>query len=575
MKKTIIRRQTTTSVNDLPKELHPILQHVYRNRGVQSASELERGLDKLLPYQQLMGIEGAMLCLYEALQQQQRILIVGDFDADGATSSAVAVSALRALGAGEVHYLVPNRFEYGYGLTPEIVEVAKKWQPDLIITVDNGISSCAGVAAAKAVGIKVLVTDHHLPGAELPIADSIVNPNQTGDVFPSKNLAGVGVIFYVMLALRSYLREREWFTKRSIAEPNMASLLDLVALGTVADVVPLDKNNRILVHQGLQRIRAGTARVGIQALLTVAGRSCERLVAADLGFAIAPRLNAAGRLDDMSLGIECLLCEDPKRAQTIAGELDALNKERRLIEEDMQQQALQELAKLNFNNNELPYGVCLFDKSWHQGVIGILASRLKERLHRPVIAFAPGTDGELKGSARSIAGVHIRDVLDLIASSNPGLISRFGGHAMAAGLALEQAKYTQFAQCFAAEIAKQIGTKNLQGVIESDGELAAADFAMPLAEALREGGPWGQTFPEPLFDGEFRVLYQRLVGNKHLKLTLGLAGQTKSFDAIAFNVDLKQWPNHRCEQVRAAFRLDINEYQGVKNLQLVVEHLEV
>lgn len=574
MKKTIIRRQATTTNHDLPNELHPVLQHVYRNRGIVSTAELERGLEQLLPYQQLKGIDAAVMCLYTALQQQQRILVVGDFDADGATSSAVAVSALRLLGAAEVHYLVPNRFEYGYGLTPEIVEVAKQWQPHLIITVDNGISSCAGVAAAKAVGIKVLVTDHHLPGAELPAADAIVNPNQEGDEFPSKNLAGVGVIFYVMLALRSYLREQNWFEQRGIATPNMASLLDLVALGTVADVVPLDKNNRILVHQGLQRIRAGKARAGIQALLTIASRGYERLVAADLGFAVAPRLNAAGRLDDMSLGIECLLCDDLKRAQTMASELDSLNKERRLIEEEMQQQALRELAKLHFDNNELPYGMCLFDKSWHQGVIGILASRLKDRFYRPVIAFAPGVDGEIKGSARSIPGVHVRDVLDTIASQNPGLITRFGGHAMAAGLALPEAHYSQFAQCFAAEVAKQLNNKNLQGIIESDGELHTADFTLPVAEALREGGPWGQNFPEPLFDGQFQVLNQRLVGNKHLKLTLGFLGQTKSVEAIAFNVDLKQWPNHRCEQIHAAFRLDINEYQGIKNLQLIVEHLE-
>jgi single-stranded-DNA-specific exonuclease len=577
IKKTIVRRSlpehNPLSAHDLP----PLLQRVYITRGVQSVTELERGLDQLLPYQNLLGIKQATQYLADAVTQQKRLLVIGDFDADGATSTAVAISALKLFGAKHAQFLVPNRFEYGYGLTPEIVAVAKDLQPDVIITVDNGIANHDGVAAAKALGIQVIITDHHLPGHDLPIADAIVNPQQPGDNFASKNLAGVGVIFYVMLALRSKLRELNWFAAQNIPDPNMAQLLDLVALGTVADLVPLDRNNRILVYQGVQRIRAGKARPGINALLAVAGRAHERLVAADLGFAVAPRLNAAGRLTDMAVGIECLLSTDHNAARKIAVQLNALNDERRLIEREMQAQAFTELKKLRQLDEQidkLPLGVCLFDENWHQGVIGLLASRVKDHVHRPTIIFAVSNDQELKGSARSINGLHIRDVLAAINAKHPQVIKRFGGHAMAAGLTLMREHYKTFCQVFDDEVREQIDHNKLQGEIYSDGELGPREFCLEIAEQLREAGPWGQTFPEPIFEGKFKLVQQWLVGGKHLKLSLGVESLSQVLDAIAFNVDLEQWPNHRLEYIYAAYRLDVNEYQGRKSVQLIVEQME-
>ncbi len=571
MKKSIVRREVKSAEN--LAELHPLLQRVYAARSIQSVTEVERGLDKLLPYHALSGIDIAVNCLAEALQRQQHILIVGDFDADGATSTALAVSALQSFGANQVSFIVPNRFEYGYGLTPEIVEVAAKHKPNLIITVDNGISSFAGVDRANELGIKVIITDHHLPAPELPKAAAIVNPNQTGDAFLSKNLAGVGVIFYVMLALRSYLREHNWFSEKNITSPNMSQFLDLVTLGTVADVVPLDKNNRILVHQGLQRIRAGRVRIGIQAMLSVAGRNYATLTATDLGFAVAPRLNAAGRLDDMSLGIACLLCEDPNRAREMAVQLDTLNKERQSIEQEMQIKAQQALSKLRLSQ-DLPTGLCLYDPSWHQGVVGILASRIKDQLHRPVIAFAIINQNELKGSARSVTGVHVRDVLDAIATKHPNLITKFGGHAMAAGLTIHLDNFSTFAAAFDTEIKSHLDSAALEGKIYSDGELSSHEFNLSTAQLLRDAGPWGQNFPEPVFDGVFPVIEQRLVGQKHLKMTLGVNDKA-TVDAIAFNINPNHWPNHRCQKILAAYRLDVNEFRGIKNLQLVIEHLEV
>lgn len=577
-KKIIVRRAAPESTTLSAKGLHPLLHQIYAARGVQSTVELERNLTHLLPYQGLLGIEQAVACLSAAVQQQQNILIIGDFDADGATSTAVAVSVLRTLGAQHVNFLVPNRFDFGYGLTPEIVEVAvTQFQPQVIITVDNGISSHAGVLAAKAHGIKVVVTDHHLSSGILPSADAIVNPNQPGCTFASKNLAGVGVIFYVMLALRSQLRDAGWFKQLGLADPNMAQFLDLVALGTVADLVPLDRNNRILVHQGLQRIRNGKARPGIQALLNIAGRTNERLVTADLGFAVGPRLNAAGRLTDMSIGIECLLSDDVSVAQKLAAQLDALNKERRVIEFDMQQQALEELKKIGQLDNEktnLPLGVCLFDESWHQGVIGLIASRVKEQLHRPTIIFAPANERELKGSARSIPGLHIRDVLAAVAARYPQMLDKFGGHAMAAGLTLKREDYPQFCQAFAAEVANNLSPDDLRGVIYSDGALKSGDFSLELATQLRAGGPWGQAFPEPIFDGRFKVNQQWIVGGRHLKLMLQLDNAIQHLEAIAFNVDVECWPNHRLEYIQAAYRLDINEYQGRRTLQIIIDQLE-
>ncbi len=564
-------RQVPDQLPDLGK-LPPLLTRLYAARGVREARELERGLKNLLPFQQLRGVEAAVAVLQDALVRQQAILVIGDFDADGATASAVAVLALRSLGAARVDYLVPNRFEYGYGLTPEIVEVALQRSPDLLLTVDNGISSVEGVAAAREAGLRVVVTDHHLPGPELPAADAIVNPSQPGCNFPSKAIAGVGVVFYVMLALRAALRQAGWFGS-SCPEPNLAELLDLVALGTVADVVPLDANNRILVHQGLARIRSGRCRPGIRALLQVAGRAPERLVAADLGFIVGPRLNAAGRLDDMSLGIECLLAEDGSEALTMAQALDGLNQDRKAIERDMQQQALGVLEATWVEDEQMPFGLCLFQPEWHQGVIGILASRLKERYHRPVIAFADAGDGLLKGSARSVPGLHVRDALDAVAARYPGLISKFGGHAMAAGLSLPQTHFEDFCAAFDNEVRRHLCADDLAGRILSDGELRAEEFCLELATALREAGPWGQHFPPPGFHGEFVIIQQRLVGGRHLKLALQVEGCADILDGIVFNIDLEHWPNPNVRRVLAAFTLDVNEYRDRRSLQLLINHL--
>lgn len=572
----ITRRPASPWTSPWPEHLPSRLQSIYANRGVSSLEEMERSLQAMLRPQQLKGLEGAVARLVQAVTGGESLLIVGDFDADGATSCAVGVLALRDMGASKVEYLVPNRFEFGYGLTPEIVEVAKGYHPDLIITVDNGISSIDGVAAAKAAGIGVVVTDHHLPGRELPDADAIVNPNQPGCGFPSKNLAGVGVIFYLMSALRSALREAGWFAAKGIPEPNMGNYLDLVALGTVADVVPLDSNNRILVHQGLQRIRNGRARPGILALLDVAGRQRHRLVASDLGFTVGPRLNAAGRLDDMSLGIECLLCDNPDIAREMAVELDDLNRDRRSIEASMQQEALASLQNLVINDSaDMPWGLCLYDGQWHQGVIGILASRIKERFHRPVIAFADANDEEIKGSARSIPGLHIRDALDAVASACPGLLSKFGGHAMAAGMSLKRSDFPRFQQAFDGVVRQTLRAEDLQGEILSDGELGSDELNLPLAHLLREAGPWGQHFPEPVFDGEFYLVQQRIVGEKHLKLVLATdVARQQLVDAIAFNIDVREWPNHGAERIRLAYRLDVNEFRGRETVQLMAVHVE-
>ncbi len=574
MKKIIPRLIDPVALAALPDDLPPLLRRIYAARQVLDRSQLEHGLDKLQPTLALSGMAAAVALLQDALTQDWRIMIVADFDADGATSCALAVRALRALGARDVRYLVPNRFEYGYGLTPEIVAVAARQAPALIITVDNGVSSIDGVAEARRLGIHVLVTDHHLAGATLPAADAIVNPNLPGDTFASKNLAGVGVIFYVMLALRARLRESGWFKSRGITEPNLAVLLDLVALGTVADVVPLDHNNRILVEQGLRRIRAGQCCPGILALLEAGGRAPERLAATDLGFAVAPRLNAAGRLEDMAQGIECLLCDDLGMARQMAQGLDELNRERRSIEADMQEQALTAIAQLSLaEDSTLPTGLCLYDENWHQGVIGILAGRIKDRLHRPVIAFAPAGAGELKGSARSVPGLHIRDALDAVATRHPGLISKFGGHAMAAGLSLRRENFETFGAAFADEVSRHLDADDLHAVIHSDGELDADELSLSNAELLRASGPWGQGFPEPVFHGEFEVLSRRVVGERHLKFTVRRNNVSRPLDAIAFNAVESGIPDN-CKRLLLAYRLDVNEYRGLRSAQLVVEHLE-
>ncbi|HHM0567157.1 TPA: single-stranded-DNA-specific exonuclease RecJ, partial [Legionella pneumophila] len=473
-----------------------------------------------------------------------------------------------------VEYLVPNRFEFGYGLTPAIVEVASKWQPHLIITVDNGIASFEGVDAANKMGIDVLITDHHLPAESLPDACAIVNPNQPGCLFPSKSIAGVGVIFYVMLALRRHLSKSNWFSEINLPEPNMASFLDLVALGTVADVVGLDQNNRIMVNQGMMRIRQGQCREGIKALIEIAGRDYSRLRESDLGFAIAPRLNAAGRLDDMSLGIECLITTDPKMARSFCQQLDELNLERRQIESEMKEQAMLALEKLSINDEEnkhLPVALCLHDKTWHQGVIGILAGRMKERYHRPVIAFASVSEQELKGSARSVPDLNIRDVLAAVNKDNPGLILKFGGHAMAAGLSINPELLNDFRSAFVSEVLKHLDLSQCEGEILTDGPLQPHELNLETAQLIQQAGPWGQAFAEPVFDNVFEILDQRIVGKNHLKMTLISSQGGEPLDAIAFNVDLKSWPNHRIKYIHAAYKLDINFYQGRTRLQLLIQ----
>jgi single-stranded-DNA-specific exonuclease len=571
MTRQIVRRQSGSTAPDLPETIPPLLQRVYAARAIDSATDLDYALRNLDPPGLLGGLDAAVDLLEQALRDEQCIVVVGDFDADGATSTALCLRALRDMGARNVRYLVPNRFEFGYGLTPEIVAVAAGLQPDLIMTVDNGISSIAGVEAARQQGIRVLITDHHLPGTVLPPAEAIVNPNSPGDEFPSKNLAGVGVAFYVMLALRARLRRCGWFEQQAIPEPNLGRLLDLVALGTVADVVPLDRNNRILVQHGIQRIRTGQCVPGIRALLEVGQRNAARTVSTDLAFAVGPRLNAAGRLEDMSVGIECLLTDSAESAREMAARLDALNRDRKEIESDMQTRALEAIQELHLEAQGLPTGLCLFDPDWHQGVIGILAARIKERFHRPVIAFARVGNGELKGSARSIPGFHIRDALDAVAAHHPELITRFGGHAMAAGLTLDEAHYPAFAKAFDAEASRLLSEHDLNHTLYSDGELQTDEFSLETAQALREAGPWGQGFPAPVFDGRFRLISQRVVGERHLKLLLQPLNGEGQIDAIAFNT--AELPGS-CREVRAAYQLDVNEYRGMLSAQLVVEYIE-
>ncbi len=569
----ISRRDAKPVPADLAQVLHPVVARVLAARDVLSVSELDYSLDKLHPATMLAGMDDAVALLVDALAHDKRILVVADFDADGATGCAVIVRGLRLLGAAHVDYVVPNRFEFGYGLTPEIVAVAEQRAPDLLITVDNGISSIDGVAAAAARNVPVIITDHHLPGERLPRAAAIVNPNQAGDNFPSKCLAGVGVAFYLLIALRAALRDGRWFGERGLQEPNLGQLLDLVALGTVADVVPLDANNRILVAQGIARIRGGRLQPGVAALLEVAGRDSNHLTASDLAFAVAPRLNAAGRLTDMALGIECLLCDDASLAAEMAATLDGLNRERRHIEARMRDQAMAQVEALSFDSEEtLPYGLCLFDDDWHPGVVGIVAARIKERLHRPVIAFAPDGEDTFKGSARSVSGVHIRDALEAIATRHAGLLSKFGGHAMAAGLSLERTRYDEFRAAFDDEVRRHLSAGDLRGIISSDGPLEPAEIGLALARELRRAGPWGQGFPEPVFDGEFQVMSSRVVGDTHLKLTLRAGDRAEPVDAIAFNA-LEYWPKD-AQVVRLAYKLDVNRYRGRETAQLVVEHAE-
>ncbi len=545
--------------------LHPVLARVYAARGVSTADQLDLSLRHLLAPEGMRNLPEAARLLADAIAHGKRLLIVGDYDCDGATASAVGLLGLRALGA-VVDYLVPNRFDFGYGLTPEIVRLAAERRPDLLVTVDNGIGSLAGVAEANRLGMRVLVTDHHLPAERLPEAACIVDPNQQGCSFASKHLAGVGVMFYVLLALRAELRRRGAFS--GTAEPHFAGLLDLVALGTVADVVRLDDNNRVLVQQGLQRIRAGRGRPGIEALLRVAGRDPARTSTYELGFVIGPRLNAAGRLTDMTLGIECLLAEDPAHAEQLAQRLDELNRERRGIESDMQASALVHLEDVDPG---AAWGLSLYDPAWHQGVIGILAARIRERFHRPVIAFAPGSDGELKGSGRSIAGLHLRDALDLLDKRCPGLLLRFGGHAAAAGLAIRADEFQRFRGAFDATLHQLLTLDDLQQRIETDGELGSRDIALPLAQQIADA-VWGQGFAPPRFRGRFRVCDQRAVGGRHLRLRLApitAAPSTLPHEAVMFGRDTPL-----AQTIEAVYRLDVSEWNGTRSVQLVLDHVE-
>ena len=567
----IVRREVTGA--SLSSDLHPVIDRIYRGRNIANLDDLENGLKGLTHFNVLKGMPQAAQILANAVVQNKRIIIVGDFDADGATSTSVCILALRAMGYHNVDFLVPNRFDFGYGLSVPIVDEAAKQGAEVIVTVDNGISCIDGVTHAKSLGMQVVVTDHHLPGDVLPPADAIVNPNQPGCEFPSKNLAGVGVAFYIMLALKAELQQQGHFEKAGLAPPNLASLLDIVAVGTVADVVVLDKNNRILVHQGLQRIRAGKCRPGIKALVEVANRDCAHLTSTDLGFVVGPRLNAAGRLDDMSQGIACLLEDETIQARMIAAELDALNKERREIETGMKAQAETVLEQMALDEGDMPSALVVYREDFHQGVIGIVAGRLKEKYLKPVIAFAHQDDEIIKGSARSIPGVHIRDVLDEVNTRYPGVIEKFGGHAMAAGLSLPVAKLQDFERAFVDTARAHMAKLDGNHALLSDGDLSSKELCLPFAHLLRQAGPFGQGFESPLFDGEFALLDQRLVGQKHLKMVLKSDGANE-VDAIAFNVDLKSWPNAMVKRVHIAYRLDINVFRGQETVQLIVEQIE-
>ena len=554
----------------------PLLDRLYRSRHIKNANQLDRTLSAMHHPNLMLGMDTAVEFLVEAYQKQQKIVIVGDFDADGATSTALAVLALRQLGFANVTYLVPNRFEQGYGLSVAVAQEALALGVELLMTVDNGVSSHEGVAFLKAQGVKVIVTDHHLPPETLPNADAIVNPNLAHCRFPSKHLAGVGVTFYLMLALRAKFRELGLFDAKN--QPNFTELLDLVALGTVSDVVPLDQNNRILVYQGIARIRAERCRCGIRALAEVAKRDVTRFVAADLGFSIGPRLNAAGRLDNMSVGVELLLAENMETARALALELDGLNQARKEIEQGMKLEALTICQNLFANatalETEIPYAIVLYQSDWHQGVLGILASRIKEQFHRPVIAFAQDQAGILKGSARSIPGLHIRDVLERVYSQHPDLILKFGGHAMAAGLSIQESRFDDFRQIFNQTVSELLAEDQLQGTIWTDGELNANLLNLATAETLRQGGPWGQAFPEPMFDGEFKILQQHLVGEKHLKMMVEPKLGGPLLDAIAFNIDTRYYPDLSIKTARFAYKLDINEFRGNRDLQLLVDYIE-
>jgi len=573
-KREVRQREYASGADSLPSSIHPVIRRILLARGITDEQSLDLKLGRLQPPTTLAGIGQAAHILADAVESGQRILIVGDFDADGATGTAVAVRALHLMGAVHVDFRVPNRFEFGYGLSVALVETLAQQPPDVLVTVDSGISSNEGVARAREIGCKVIVTDHHLPGETLPEADAIVNPNCPGDQFPSKALAGVGVVFYLMSVLRSELRARDWFTLPR-QEPNLARLLDLVALGTVADLVALDTNNRVLVRQGIDRIRQGNCSQGILALLRLGKRDYRNLAAADLGFVVAPRLNAAGRMEDMSVGIRCLITDDRDEALRIAGELDDLNHQRRSRQAQMQNEALEQLKTLldSLQDETLSAGVCLFDESWHQGIVGLVASRIKDAVHRPVFAFAPESEGSavLKGSARSISGVHIRDVLARVDALHPDMITAFGGHAMAAGLTLPVAEFDAFKAAVNESIEYFLQGKTLHNEILTDGELSAGDINLEFAESLRDLGPWGQHFPEPVFEGRFVVEDQRVVGGAHLKMMLRPIDGSASIDAIAFGKLPENLP--ATDTIGFVYKLDVNHFRGRSSCQLMIEQI--
>lgn len=559
---------------DLPDDLHPVIRRVLLARGVHAQTDLLLGLKNMLPPDRLGGVNHAAVLLAEAVMEDRKVLVVGDFDADGATGTALAMLSLAAMGCNHLDFRVPNRFEFGYGLTVPLVETLAEDAPDLLVTVDSGISCIEGVARAKELGCQVVVTDHHLPGEVIPAADAIVNPNCKGDTFPSKSMAGVGVMFYLLSVVRRVLRERGWFSAAR-TEPNLAQFLDLVALGTVADLVPLDHNNRVLVRQGTERIRRGMARPGLMALLRLGKRDYRYASAADLGFAVGPRLNAAGRLEDMGTGIRCLLCDDPQEAMLLAQQLDELNQQRRGLQEQMQQEAMGQVDELltALQDKEPPLAMCLFDESWHQGIVGLVASKVKDAVHRPVIAFAPESDGasSLKGSGRSIRGLHIRDALALVDSRQPGLVRAFGGHAMAAGLTLDRDRYPDFVQAFSEAVTTILDGNELNAEILTDGELEARDISTGFATRLEQLGPWGQRFPEPVFDGVFDVIDRRVVGGAHLKMVVQPVTGGEAVDAIAFNRLPENLP--AAGPVRLLYRLGINRWRGNESCQLMVEEI--
>ncbi|MEE3003450.1 MAG: single-stranded-DNA-specific exonuclease RecJ [Pseudomonadota bacterium] len=574
MELKITKRSYDSSLIENNEHQHPILAKVFAARGVNMEAELDRPLSKLLPYKKLKGITTAISVLKDSMLNSEKIVVLGDFDTDGASSTALLLRSLNLFGYTNVDFIIPNRFDHGYGLTPKIAkQIVSTKSPDLVITVDNGISSIEGVDILKDKGIKVVITDHHLYSGELPKADAIVNPNQEGCEFESKNIAGVGVVFYFMAGLRRALHEDGWFEERGCPIPSMKEQLDLVALGTVADVVRLDANNRLLVHHGLEVIRKRKSKIGLSALLSLGRRDQSQILASDLSYCVGPRLNAAGRLNDMSIGVRCLVTENPVEADNIADKLNQLNLERRQIEIDMQEQAEEIIGHINFDV-KTTCGICLHNPSWHQGVIGILASRVKEKYHRPTVIFTDSDENEIKGSCRSLAKLNIRDLLCEISLENPGVILKFGGHAMAAGLTVAKDKYDIFSHAFNKKISEKLTLDDLNSTIFTDGVLDKQYISLSFAKLIRQCGPWGQGFSEPIFEGEFDVLDQRIVGNNHLKLILSI-DDFNSVNAIHFNTDLDKWPNESSKKVRLAYKLDINEYRGRQQVQLIVEDIKM